>query len=372
MEKKRKHKKKPLLTALCIVFFLLSLLCIFGAHYISLMLDSQYEYKRWRGEGELDFSQISCFLPSDGKISVKDVYAFRTDMMNAFAEASIDTSDGNRFIDCWSTVGSTKIYGERNDGTASVTAVGGAFFSFHPLKLVGGNYLFEGDLMQDNILLDEDLAWLLFGGNNLEGMTVHMYGVPFRIAGVVARESDHASKKAYTGGLGLYMSYDAYVDLNSAQESDEEQNTAPDTGISCYEVCIPNPVKGFAKNLADTKFPIGTGEIVENSGRFDFWKVMGIAKNFAARSIQSGVPYPYWENAARYVETEKAILLCLAIIFALLPEFSFLFYLFLNMRWTRQMLEEEYFPVWAENAEEAIRVVERRRWEKKHNYTEKH
>ena len=170
----------------------------------------------------------------------------------------------------------------------------------HPLKLVSGSYFSETDLMQDNILLDEDLAWLLFGGNDLEGMTVHLQDVPFRISGVVARESDYASRKAYTAGMGLYMSYDSYASLSGEEAG---------IGISCYEVCVPNPVKGFGKRLADEKFPIGMGEIMENTGRFSFWNLLRIMKDLPARSIRSGPSLPYWENAARYAETSAALLL---------------------------------------------------------------
>jgi hypothetical protein len=54
------------------------------------------------------------------------------------------------------------------------------------------------------------LAWKLFGGSNLAGMTVTIGDKPFVVAGVVKRESDKADKAAYDGGAGLYMLYDAY------------------------------------------------------------------------------------------------------------------------------------------------------------------
>ena len=225
---KRRLFRHPALLVFCL---LLCLSCAGVVFYTVNMLPDQTAYRRWQGDGELTFSQISCFLPDDGKAALNDVYGFRTAMITALRDASIDTPSGKGFVDCWSTEGSVKVYGVRNSGTASVIAVGGEFFIFHPLKLMNGSYLSESDLMRDNVLLDEDLAWLLFGGNDLEGMTVHLGDIPFRIAGVVAREGDYASKKAYTGGMGLYMSYEAFSDIRGEDAK---------TGISCYEVCIPN------------------------------------------------------------------------------------------------------------------------------------
>lgn len=356
------------LILLCVFFLLISGACIAGAVYSCHMLDSQYAYKRYQGDGELPFSQISVFMPGDHKASISDINGFRTDMLSAFKNASIDTTDGYHFIDCWSCEGSCKVYGERNDGTAAVFAVGGDYFAFHPLKLVNGSYFYEDDLMKDNILLDEDLAWFLFGGNDLEGQTVHIFGVPFRIAGVIAREDDYATKKAYTAEKCLYMSYDTYVDLSTEGNETEKAKL----GITCYEACIPNPVKNFAKNLADEKFPKATGEVVENAGRFSLPALLRIAKNFSARAIHGTVSYPYWENAARYAETRAAMLICFAAFFALLPLVVFIIVFSVLFHRAKEKLGEEVFPTWGEKIEEAIRKRQRRRWEKKHHYVAKH
>ena len=320
------------------------------------MLDSQYEYLRWQGNGSLPFRQFTCCMPLDGKLALKDIYQFRTDMVKAFEENSIALSSGYGFTDCWSAQGSAKVYGERNDGTASVIAVGGNFFAFHPLKLLSGSYFSEEDLMRDNILLDEDLAWLLFGGSDLEGMSVHIFGMPFRIAGVVARESDYASKKAYTGGMGLYMSYDAYLDLSGAEGF----------GITCYEVCIPNPVKSFARNLIQAKFPLDGGEVIENSERFSFISLLQDAASLPSRTMHSSAFCPYWENAARYAETAASMMLVFAVIFGMVPLVFLLVLLRRLLGRAKDRLADDLLPELGGSAQEAIRKQQRKRWEKKH------
>ena len=350
-----RKRLKPgfLIYALCL---LISLALTMGILYSARMLGSQSEYLRWQGAGPLPFSQFTCCMPLDGRLTLKDIYQFRTDMIKAFADNSIELPFGNGFIDCWSAEGSAKVYGERNNGSASVIAVGGEFFSFHPLKLANGSYFAENDLMRDNILLDEDLAWLLFGSTNLEGMTVHIFDMPFRISGVVAREGDYASKKAYTGGLGLYMSYDAYLDMSG------EENF----GLTCYEVCIPNPVKGFALNLISSKFPIGKGEIIENSGRFSFSNLLRTALRIPSRSMHGTAYYPYWENAARYAETTSAIFLFFALVIGLVPGVALLILLSRSFSLAKDKLTDDILPELEENAQEAIRKRQRRHWEKKH------
>lgn len=378
-----KTKKDKIITAIFNgLFFLAALVCFLCAYRITHVLDSQFEANRWKGESDGSFCQLSCFMPADGKLSVKDVEAFRSKMMRKLDEASVDLSSGKPFVDCWSCEDSAKVYGMYS-GTASVIACGGDFFEFHPLRLVTGNYFSGGDLMQDNVLLDEDLAWLLFGGNDLEGQVVYIYNEPFRVAGVVARESDQASDKAYSGGLGLFMSYDKYTDLSSAVSSapgsslglsDGVQPSVPSAGagsITCYEVCMPDPVNGFAYGVVESEFPIGKGELVKNTGRFSLGSIAAIAKDFSLRSIHDGAAFSYWENAARYAENKAAILLVIGCMFLVFPLIILLVLTIRSMIFVNTKLRDDILPGIQESAEESIRRQQRKRWEKKHGRHEK-
>ena len=322
---------------------------------------SQQAAQRWQGESEQRFSQISCYIPVDEKITLEQAYRFRSDAMTRLSGASMDVDGDLRlYVDAWCTTGKLKAVTALGKGDASIIAVGGDFFQFHPLRLLSGSYIAEGDLMQDRVLLDEDLAWLLYGGTDLEGMTVDLNGTPFLVAGVVEREQDFASKKAYTAGMGLYMSYDAYAAL-------EEH-----AGINCYELVMAEPVKGFAANFVREKFPIGHGEILENSTRFSLGRLLGLIGKFGSRSMQTlGVVYPYWENAARCVEDWCTMLLTLGMLLVALPLASAVLWLFRLLAYGKERLEEDWFPAAKDKAEEAVRVRQRRRWEKKHGMHEK-
>ena len=370
----RNKTDKSILIILIGLFILAALVCFLCAYNYTHMLDSQFEAERWQGESEESFSQISCFLPADGKLDVSDINNYRGKMVQKLDEASVDLTESRPFIDCWSCEDSTKAYGMYN-GTASIVACGGNFFAFHPLKLVTGNYFSGDDLMQDNVLLDEDLAWLLFGGNDLEGQTVYLYNLPFRVAGVVARESDQATEKAYSGGLGLFMSYDAYMDICSggaSEDMSENGESAADGsrirkyGITCYEVCMPNPVEGFAVGVVQSEFPIGTGEIVENTGRFRLLNLLKIAKDFSVRSIHDGPAFSYWENAARYAENKAAILIVAGAVLLFLPAAVLLVLLIKRTAYAGEKIREDLLPEMRDKIEESVRKRQRKRWEKRH------
>ena len=350
--KRHKHSKRLLaLLLLCGLLTLAAAACFLGALFLGGELESQRAAERWQGEGELGFSQLSCFLPVDEKLSLNQIYQFRSDLMKHLHEAALDAdSSQTLFVDAWSCTGKALASTDLGKGEANVIAVGGQFFRFHPLRLLSGSYFQEGDLMQDLVLLDEELAWLLFGSSDLQGLSVKIDGVPFQIAGVIESERDFASRKAYTAGMGLYMSFDAWKSLHET------------AGVTAYELVMAEPVKNFAVNFAREKFPIGQGEIVQNSGRFEMGRLLGLAAQFGTRSMQKlGVLLPYWENAARCMEDYCALLYFLGWLLILIPAIALTVTVFRLLRRGKRKLAEDLLPGWRDGAEEFVRVRQRRR-----------
>lgn len=362
MKKRGNRKKKRIVFAIVNgALLLIMAACLITTAILSNTLASQKEASRWRGESDMEFSQISCFIPVDEKIGLEEVSAFRTKLTEALHTAALDIdNDSTLFVDAWSCTGKVNVSSDNGKGEAAVIAVGGEFFDFHPIRLISGSYITQRDLMKDRVLLDEDLAWLLYGGTDIAGLSMKINGVPYMIAGVVEREQDKFSTAAYTSGRGLYMSYDGYSQL------------VEDAGITCYEFVMANPVKDFALGVAKKSFPIGRGEIVENSRRFEFGRMLKLAKQFGSRSMQTmGVIYPYWENAARSVEDWCALLTLIAVVCAALPIITALVLLIRMLARGKEKLEDDVVPKLVENTQEAIRVRQRRRWEKKHGSHEK-
>ena len=355
MKKHLKGRRRVLLI-LCAALLVLAGCCLLQLRHYAALLPSQSAAERWGGDGELGFRQVSCYLTVEEPVTLNQIYAFRYAILDKLHEAGLEADTDTRlFRDAWSTTGKLEAASDLNHGQVSVIAVGGDFFQFHPLRLLSGNYLTEDDVMEDRILLDEEAAWLLFGSTDLAGMPVKLNGVPFVVSGVIEREQDFASQKAYTAGRGIFMSYDAFLHLNEK------------AAATCYELVLAEPVLNFTRNFAAEKFPLGQGELVENTGRFDFFRLLGLVKQFGQRSMQRlGVVYPYWENAARCVEDWGALLALLTVCALTIPGITALVLLYLALRRGKEKLTEELLPKAGETVAEAVRKRQRKAWVKKH------
>lgn len=373
-------KKKLIFLAVELALLIAAAGCFLGIHALSRMLPSQLTAERWQGESEQSFAQISCFIPVDETVTLNEIGAFREAAATKLHEAGLDiSSDAALMADAWSCTDKVSVSSALGKGDVYATAVGGEFFTFHPIRLISGNYITADDLMQDRALLDEETAWLLFGGTDIQGMTFKINGVPFVVAGVIEREGDYASRKAYTDGMGIFISYEAYTLLDSASAAltgaataDSGVSTAA-PGIQCYELVMPDPVKNFALNFVKEKFPIGRGEVINNTARFTPAALWTLIRSFDTRSMQTrGVIYPYWENASRGAEDRAALLLILGAALLAVPALTALIALVHYAIIGKQTLEYTLIPRWKETAEEALRLRARRRWEKKHGYVGKH
>ena len=353
---KRPGKKRILWFGFCALLLVLALVCALTARSTARALLSQQEAERWRGESEQAFAQVSCFLTRPSTVTLKEIYTFRYAVLDALAAAEYEgKEDVYPFLDTWSCEGKLRVGGERGATDAPVTAVGGAFFEFHPLRLLSGSYLTEDDLSPDRVLLDRELAWELFGGVELTGMSITVNGVDFIIGGVVEREDDWASRRAWTGEKGLFMSFDAYGAVTNGGS------------VDCYEIVLPEPVDGYAAQLVADRFPLGGGESVVNTSRFTYGRLLHLAKSLASRAAHSGaVSYPYWENAARIAESRCAALAALATLLAAPIAITALVELIRLLVRGKRKLEEDVFPRTKDSVEEAVRRRARRRWEKKH------
>lgn len=323
MRKKKFSLRRLLSWLIPTVLALLCAVCLGLSWIVANTLTSVRAAERWRGENELRFAQVSCFLPEDEKKDLDAIETFRRAVDQAMVDASlVETQEVVRpgqasveavqlasglYQDAWSGTGKITVSNGAASANVKAIGVGGEFFLFHPLQLRSGSYLYENDLMQDRVVLDEELAWRLFGSSDVAGLSVMISGEPYYVAGVVHRESDFASQKAYTDGAGIFMSYAAL-------------NRLTDCGIHCYEIVLPDPISGYGLGVVEKSFPIGGGDIVEVSGRYGLKNLCSIIKDFGVRSMRTGdVIYPYWENAARLTEDYLALLVVLAVLFGTAP-----------------------------------------------------
>jgi hypothetical protein len=291
--------------------------CLIASASIRGTLRSQQATRAWAGQSGERFAQLSVFLSENYVLDEEAIYNLRISINSALVAASLEETGGRTlFADAWSAEGEVSVTGGRGSASVKVHGVGGDFFLFHPLYLRDGSYLSPDDLMKDRVVLDEELAWRLFGSVRVAGLGVTINNKPHLIAGVISREDDFASRRAYTGGAGMFMSYESLRDL-----------TGGETRISCYEIAMPDPITGFALKTITDAFPDNSAHIIENSARYSLLNTFNTIGSFGERSMRTDrMVYPYWENAARYTEDWLALLLVLMLVFIVCPIVSGVIY----------------------------------------------
>ena len=297
------------INVLCLVAFFI---CLSVSASLRTSLRSQQAAQAWAGQSGERFAQLSAFFPESFDFNEESIYNMHLALDNALRAASLEsTPDRILYTDAWSAVTEVNVTSEfeSNPVTVKAIAVGGDFFLFHPLYLRSGSFLSRDDLMKDRVIIDEALAWRLFGATGLTGFEVRINDKVFIIAGVISRDSDFASSRAHPDEFGLFMDFDALMTMTEGEAE-----------ISTYELVMPDPISSFAYKSFTDAISDRRVHIVENSKRFSLGSSFSLVRSFGQHSVRTdNIALPYWENAARIVEDWLALLLVLSIIFIIFP-----------------------------------------------------
>ncbi|MBR4158009.1 MAG: ABC transporter permease [Oscillospiraceae bacterium] len=346
--------------ALCLIGILAGALAF---RSIRATQTSQLAYRRWQGESDGHFAQVSVFAPKDAALSAGNVQSFRGTIDAKLAEAGVLLPEtGSLWRDAYCAVGSASLSTARGSATALSYGIGGDYFLFHPLLLLSGQYLKPDDLTDDRVVVSEQLAWKLYGGTDLAGMSVRVNGADCIIAGVVRMESDFAAERALGEETQIvFMPYSRFAGGGE-----------PASDITCYELVMPEPLTGYAEQLVRGGLGSGKGVLtMENSTRFTAGGVWKTLKSFGDRVMRTTpVVLPYWENAARYSETLLSGILLLAALLCVLPAVTLVWLIVKG--W---ILAKKAVKSGVHKMGEAIESGRERRWErseaKKHAAAEK-
>lgn len=313
----KQHRRYLLRLGLLLLLALLAAGGLLARGQLSRELPAQQAAERWRGESEMRFAQVSAFLPLRAGFDEAKVYAFRQSLDAALLNASLEAPEsGALWADAYSGQGTLSLSVGKSSAQAEVIGVGGDFFLFHPLRLRSGSYIGPTDINYDRLVLDEELAWKLFGAIDVAGMSVTINGAPYQVAGVVEREDDYFSSHAYTAGAGAYIAWSTLAQLD------------PDAVIISYELAAPDPISGFALKTVSEYSAFAQAAIIENSARYQLAASFSLIADFGLRSmVGDHIAYPYWENAARMLDDYLALLLILTLICALPPGVALLVFL---------------------------------------------
>jgi hypothetical protein len=348
------NKKRNIVLIIIVVLLLIDVIMGMLCRIIVSHLPEQLAASRWDYDGNV--AQVSLFFTEDRSIAPEDIKRIEYAMVKKLADAGVvaiddkekESSGGKKIVDtvelggsgnsgssdnsqsenndvikvynsCYSAQGISNIVFE-NRTAENVISIGvdGDFFFFHPLELVSGSFFMADDLMKDKIVIDEDLAWQLFGSNDIVGQCVTIGGINHYVAGVVKRKEGRFNEAAGLTSSIVYMSYDSlskYGEILSGKTMEKELSedgiNANIGGINCYEIVCPSPVDGLLAKIIkecaglDDKYI----NVVDNSDRFSFFKLLEVSSNFGIRSMwDKPIFYPYWENVARGYEDVLAIM----------------------------------------------------------------
>ena len=168
---------------------------------------------------------------------------------------------------------------------------------------MSGSYFDGEDLNKDGVVIDENVAWQLFGSNNVAGMYVEINGVQYPVRGVVKSDKGYFSDAADEEAATVYVSYEILEGrsdsstggMDSAAASTPAAGTTDSKGgsygqsagttLDSYELLIKNPVQKFGFNALKEALGLDKSsyEIVENSSRFGLMNRFTVLRNFGIR-----------------------------------------------------------------------------------------
>ncbi|MBQ8296730.1 MAG: ABC transporter permease [Ruminococcus sp.] len=287
----------------------------------------QYNYaaERWENGDESDsYAQISCFFPESADFTTDSVGSARAGVLNALKTVSMAPEEGQKLCpDAYSAeVGQATVKGDiTGRSEAEITAVGGDFFLIHNFTLLDGAFFSDEDVMQDGAVIDRSLAWALYGSHEVSGMKLTINGVQFYISGVIETPQTDEEQQCAGELPRAYISYDGATAIAAEASADTGSAQERFNSVTCYEILMPDPVESYAFQSIEVymeSLDCGAA-VIQNSGRFEVFKRLGAIKNISDTAVQdSGIVYPWWENASRITEFRLSFIclgaaLCLAV-----------------------------------------------------------
>ena len=171
-------------------------------------MTDQNEAERWAPGG--GYAQVSVFFSESAEVTQDNLKELAYNVREGLEEDSVAVSEeesARGLLDAFSTTGALTVEHEGQSLDVDAVGIGGDFFSFHPLELVSGGYFDGDDLMKDRILIDEDLAWKLFGSSDVVGQSVLIGDMNHFIAGVYRREKGMFYETAGLDRSTVFVAY---------------------------------------------------------------------------------------------------------------------------------------------------------------------
>lgn len=206
-----KNKIRFAAFALCVIAAFVCLCLLNGTNKKERESDAS---RRWKS-GRQEFAHISVYMSPEEGWTENDRNTLVSGLKMSFQENSItnekreDNSEG-LLKDCFSSEGVMELANGKNTANAKVIATGGDFFFFHQMVWLSGFAYSDNDVMKDRAVIDKELAWQLFGGENAAGMPFKINGNTYYVAGVVDTPQTKEEKEVYGEINRAWLPYSAF------------------------------------------------------------------------------------------------------------------------------------------------------------------
>ena len=277
------------------------------------------------------------YINQDISLKKSDVNLIRTDLQTV-----VDSGLKNRkengldkegrpvgWEDCYSStiVANVAIFDEEKNTSSNINAdttlvaVGGNYKAFYPFVYMSGGFLPETCTDQNQIVLNDVLAWRFFKSNDVVGHKVVIWDQVFTVVGVVSEPDSKLDQSVGSNAPRAYIYFSAmekYTSEPSSGEEGFELDITSECAIQCYQAILPEIVKGVAENDFKSAIPNYNGNnpqlyVVSNTGRYNVLRVWDdMVPLGETAGIMSNYELPYIEKAAWL--TTQHIFVCMVMI----------------------------------------------------------
>lgn len=193
--------------------------------------------------------------------------------------------------------------------TAEVVAIGGNFAAFHPFEYMSGGFLPadpKGSEYDNLVVINDKLAWEMFKSYDVTGEKLCIWGRDFVICGVIREKKTDVDKITGSDKNRVFCYLSVVEELNKDHyfsDNPEGEGAEKTIALTCYEVMLPEAVKGVARSDVLAALPSYNAEdpkqlIVSNTGRFMINRVY--EHNIPVGKFENDTAdyqFPYWEKA---------------------------------------------------------------------------
>lgn len=284
-----------------IVFGVLVLVCLAAAVCLGMARQGvteddvrDYAAENFRGDSEDKYMQLAFYCTEEDYLTPDGVMNLKNQLESAMTEKSL-AAEGNYLLAA-SMEKEVSVSRDTQAVDAVATVYFGDYFGLHPDLPLKGGYIDESDATTEFCVIDDLLAWRLFGSIDVCGLDIEINGKLYTINAVLA--ADRGEYAPYYGEKPRL-----YILHNSGAMRD--QNIC----FTTAEAVLPNPITDFALDMFSEAVSGYSEDVQTITGRFTPAGLWDNIKGMTALGVMQGESFPYYENVARIRETKCAMLL---------------------------------------------------------------